>query len=108
MATTTTSNRAVITYEDGRVETVNYGKPAVIYDVSQIGIDGTEDAMMFAYVASWIAAGRPGLDGEELTREAALKHMRAWLDGVDEIDWESTPVPGPPTKQPARKRGSRA
>lgn len=104
-AATPERSHATVTYTDGRTETYETGTPRMIYDVNRLGV--MSDDMDAGFFMLWIAAGKPGL-AEPLTPDSARPALEAWLDTVKAVDTDTVDQSGPPTKQPARSRGSAA
>lgn len=102
---TLTRRLALIEYEDGTIEELNLGKPMVEYQVSQLGLDPVDNRSDAGFFGMWIAAGRPGANGHQLTIDTARPLMEAWLERV--VNTEIVEEPGvPPTKPRGTSRTS--
>ncbi len=97
---------ATITYKTGETAQYDIGSPRHLYDVNRLGVAGDDIDAGFFIV--WVAAGKPGLNGHDLTIDNARPALEAWLDGVVSVDTQEVALDGPPTRQPKRSRGSRA
>lgn len=91
--------RAVnIEFNDGTTTQVISDSPLVVYKFGKLGVP---DDIMGGFIGLWIAAGEPGLNGDELTPQTAERLTEAWLATVKAVDaLEETGRP--PTKR-ARK-----
>ncbi len=92
-----------ITYTSGTVEQYEMGKPRQLYDVNRLGV--ARDEIEAGFFVVWAAAGKPGLNGHELTIDNARPALEAWLDTVSAVVTEEMPMTGPPTKPPKPSRG---
>ncbi len=106
--TTTPPARQLVTltYQDGRTEQYDLSAPRLLYAVNRLGV--SEDEIDASFFMMWMAAGKPGLNGHELTVDNARPALEAWLDTVTATDIQETSTDGPPTVQPKRSRGSAA
>lgn len=105
----TSQGIATVTYEDGRVEQYDLGKPIHTYRLSRI-VDLQSDELNeieVGFMLAWVAAEQVQTNGKAMTADEARAGMLAWLEGVADLKRDDRPA-GPPTKRRARSRASRA
>lgn len=93
-----------VTFIDGTAEQYDMSTPRLLYDVNRLGV--SQDEIEAGFFMMWVAAGKPGLNGHELTLDNARPALEAWLDTIKATDVAEQVQSGPPTKQPKRSRGS--
>jgi hypothetical protein len=91
---------AFVEYTDGRVEEYNLGKPIYEYQVKKLGIDPATDQTEAGFFTLWFAAGKPGANGSPLTIESATPLLEAWLETIENTDFDEVDA-APPTKRRA-------
>jgi len=95
-----------VTFTDGKTEQYDMSTPRLLYDVNRLGV--SQDEIEAGFFMMWVAAGKPGLNGHELTLDNARPALEAWLDTITATDIAEQEQAGPPTKQPKRSPGSPA
>ena len=98
---------AYVEYADGRVEEFNLGKPMYEYQVKKLGIDPAADPTEAGFFTLWFAAGKPGANGGELTADSARPHLEAWLETIENTEFDEVDA-APPTKRRAASSTSAA
>ncbi len=96
---------ATITYKTGKVDQFDIGSPRHLYDVNRLGV--AKDEIEAGFFIVWAAAGKPGLNGHDLTLDNARPALEEWLDTVASVETQETTMSGPPTRPPKRSRGQR-
>jgi hypothetical protein len=92
-----------VTFTSGKSEQYDMSAPRLLYDVNRLGVSG--DDIEAGFFMMWVAAGKPGLNGHDLTIDNARPALEAWLDTITATNVQEQPQ-GPPTKQPKPSRGS--
>jgi hypothetical protein len=101
--------RIRVVFNDGREEVYDAANASVMYQAARLGVNldvedaPTNDQIVTAATLAWLAAGRPGLNGDALTRESADAAIAAWMDDVAKFenpDEEEPRRPPPRAKRP--------
>jgi hypothetical protein len=103
-----TRNIARAEFTDGKIVEYNLSKPMIVLELEDLGLAGDlsdADSGTAGLLALWIAAGKPGANGHELSLDAAKAFMRSWLKDVEAVEF-SEGEPTPPPKQPGTSRTS--
>jgi hypothetical protein len=93
---------AIVEYEDGKVEEYNLGKPIYEYEITQAGINALESSDSVFWTL-WLAAGKPGANGEPLNAEKDRPKMAAWIATLAAYEFPDA-EDVPPTTQRAASR----
>lgn len=95
-------SETIVTYKDGRSETIYPDNPQVVFRAGTLGLaelEQTPDGQMRSpFVLAWLAAGSPGLNGNHLEQQVALELTDEWLGTI------RTMQRGNPTNRAQRRK----
>jgi hypothetical protein len=98
---------ALVEYEGGKVEKYMIGKPLYEYQINQAGIDTLSQGPDALFWTLWLAAGKPGANGEPLNPVKDRPIMETWLASLEAYEFPDV-EPVPPTSLPAASPTSAA
>jgi hypothetical protein len=99
----TSTRQMRIEFKDGRdSEVIVADSPAVVFKLTRLKPQINDD-LQEGFVAIWLGAGAPGLNGSKLTTAGALDLTEKWLD-ADVASLEDVSDTRPPTNRSRRRR----